>query len=304
MLSIVRSYWLLSTVLLAFAQTPEHKMEKIIGEEAQLEDYPFVVRLRVSQGILGEPRGWPCGGALVQPAWVLTSSVCVQIEHFNIGVAAGPTAVEARMGLKSGEPDQESRVAMIQSEMIYMHPRVQAREQHIVNDIALVRLKHAFTLSLTIDIIELTSTPLDYDSQVTMVGYSTITWWKTQDPNSPAGYMKLRSLTVPVWPQSKCDEQTDHAGQICIGEPIDMIWGYDLGGPLVYNKTVVGVTAPQMDRIYELGIFEDVFKHRDWIRSIIDIDLAPKKAISCVQRLKAIFTVYLYLFVIYLIKII
>lgn len=303
MFAIGRIYYLLTAIVPSvFTQMSEHKEEKIIGNEAKLEDYPFLAHLTIVEGMFGAPRSWPCGGSCIRPEWVLTSAVCLQLDHYETGVAVSDDAVEVRMGLRRAEPEQVKTITPIKSVAVIRHPDLAGKEDHVINNIGLVRLERAIDSSPTIGTIDLTSTVMDYSRKVTMAGYSTITWIRTEDPDSPPGYMKLRSLTVPVWPKSKCDVNIHGGTQICLGEPQGMIWGYDLGGPLIYNKQLIGVTAPNMNQIYNYGVFEDVFAHKDWIETAITSEIKTRKT-SSVQRLKATSIVYLFIYlIVYVIK--
>lgn len=288
---MVATYCLLSALPLAFAQFPDDETEYAgsdeVGKRAKLEDYPFLVQIEVKvegTGETSDSESIPCVGSYIKPKWVLTAAVC--LKHFR-NRSGKPkivpdSNVQCKMGLTSAEEEQEAE-ANVKSAKIYVHSGFKIIPKYendysfghaSFNNIGLVHLEKAFTLSSTIGTIALPTSPVDYGGKATVVGYDTLLG---------EGFLNatLRALTAPIWPKNKCREKTNSSTKICIGDDgVDELQQleYDMGGPLIYNHMIIGVATPRMDLQFQYGEYEDVYAHKDWINSII------KKDTSCCYR--------------------
>lgn len=257
----------------------------------------------------GTSKSFICGGAYIKPSWVVTVAVCLR-NFTAMFVPIDRGAAECRMGISGGDANSLSAVQAIKSRSTHTHPKFVTTgvEMSMQTNVGLVLLEKPFELSPKVATIEIAAPGLDYVGKViTIAGYSSILllYMMTQGKSElPADTLKLRSRTGTAWEKAKCKAEIGMADHFCIGDSDDGPWEYDIGGPAIYNKQLIGISvtnaAPQ--NIDSCGIYQDVIVYKEWIDEVLSSNLEGKMS-SFIQRTRAIpVVVYLNLAVACLMK--
>jgi hypothetical protein len=225
------------------------------GETATPGDYPWNVAL-VFANNPNTYHAQYCGGALIDPQWVVTGAHCAALGELS-QTAADIEVVVGRHQLSSNEGQ---RIPVTQ---IVLHPAFNPLTYQ--NDIALLKL--ASPATATPIALPQSDTSLD-DAGVmaTLIG-----WGETYDPDNvpieqaapiPGKPDQLREVTLPIISNALCAEHYDgvlydglirreetlFSTMLCAGYPEggkDSCWG-DSGGPLVVQNpsgdwTLIGI---------------------------------------------------------------
>lgn len=292
-------------LLLLFAKFSVQNPEEF-GVAANLEDYPFLVYLNVTFYIFVNVRNTPCGGAYIKPSWVLTSGVCLR--NFTLFWSRNilDDSMECRMGLPRGDFGTVERTPAIKSKKVFTHPSFSFGHDYFVSNVGLVQLERPFELSPTVALIELPTAAVDLiGKEVTVIGYSTIWYHVSGYIEIPPEFMNLRTITAEVWPRKQCADKHATSDQFCIGGPEEPSWCFDVGGPVLYENMLVGVSGPDINRNSpgEEALNQYIFPYTEWIESTISGNLAGRMMVASVQRPTAIPVVVCLSFaLVYLIK--
>ncbi|GFR09314.1 ovochymase-2 [Trichonephila clavata] len=234
--------------------------------------YPWVVALVKKKNKVDD---YFCGGALISRLYVLTASHCIERENAsNIRVALG-----AHDSDNGPEPVAVSK--------FIMHPKYYRRTY--LNDIALVKLQEPATLSETVRVICLPTSPVFTSPNDTAV----VAGWGWNRYQQGKSYKQLQELELPILSPPTCVSKYGGVIQetnLCAGglKDKDACSG-DSGGPL-FGKYgglwySVGVVSWGMNCGLEgyPGVYTRVSEYLDWIADEIkdsppcddDVEIQP-----------------------------
>lgn len=281
-----------------------------LGHEAKVEDFPFLVHLSISiniPNIAGMPKlsHYPCTGSYIKPWWVLTAAICLKNNYNPSGLLGmvPDVGVECRMGILRADLLQLQNIEPVNSEKLFVHSDfdlIHAGRIGLISihNIGLVRLQKPFEPSSTVGFIDLPTTQIDYSGSVTTAGYNTAKWLERKEFDKKVD-LGLRTVTYAIWPKDKCKEMSNRTAKICVGEAKDKPWKFDIGGPLIYQKLLIGIATPRTDFEVKFGTYEDVYTHKEWINYVTR--LTPKM-FNCDQRLRDSTIIYFNFVILYLIN--
>lgn len=306
MIAVVKIWCLLIVFLLITNHEMEALTPGIIGNEANLEDYPFIVYLSVNYKLLGETFTDPCAGTYIKSSWVLTAGECIRNSSAFWSDYVELNSLECRMGVRQADAAHLQSYPAIKAKRLFVHPRFDRERLTVKGNVGLVLLEKPFDLSETVATIDLPTAAIDLTGKtVTTVGYSTIYQYVPTYQRVPDEYKKLRLLNAEVWYPTECRSNFRGVkGQVCIGEPAGHAWAFDLGGPLLLGKQLVGIVTVDVDKGLEFfGVYDELFQYKSWIESTIARILVGRKMSNSVRRARvAIPIVFLNLVLVYLFK--
>ncbi|XP_037670975.1 mastin-like [Choloepus didactylus] len=242
--------------------------------------YPWQASLR---SYSKSARGWEhwCGGALINPQWVLTAAHCMEPEDLEA------CAYRVQVGqLRLCDHNQLMKITQI-----VRHPDYNASSGAWGGaDIALLKLEAPVALSDEISPIGLPSAL----SRVPVGKTCWVTGWGDIGPGEPLPWpYHLQEVDVHIRDSSTCDRTYRHdvpsndTGRVirddmlCAGAPSRGLCHGDSGGPLVcrWNCTWVQVGIVSWGHhctIRDLpGVYTRVSSYVSWIRQQISSDVSP-----------------------------
>jgi secreted trypsin-like serine protease len=205
----------------ATPQPPSPGLDIVGGYEAQPGAWPWMAAL-VSSGQPNAFQGQFCGGALIDPQWVLTASHCTE--------NSSPSDIDVVLGRHTLSSSDGERISVTQ---IIQHPSY--NPSTVDFDIALLHLSRPSSQP-TIPVVGAGDSALfDPGTLATVIG------WGLTDPNNDSSYTDaLQQVSVPIVSNAVCNASNAYNGQItdnmlCAGYALggkDSCSG-DSGGPLM-----------------------------------------------------------------------
>uniref|UniRef100_H2ZX97 Hyaluronan binding protein 2 n=1 Tax=Latimeria chalumnae TaxID=7897 RepID=H2ZX97_LATCH len=235
------------------------------GSKTTAGKHPWQVSLQISDGFGGSTND--CGGALIQPCWVLTAAHCVKKGSTNLEVVLGEQDI-----LRREFHEQKFR---IEKTIIHGH----YKEDNFRNDIALLKLKpvngQCAQESKYVKTVCVPKDPFPEGQECYISG-----WGATERDE---GSRFLLDAKVKLISQRRCNAPSSYDGALddgmfCAGNlkqgKVDTCQG-DSGGPLTCIKDgqyyVYGIVSWGEDCGLKLkpGVYTRVSKFYDWINSKI-----------------------------------
>lgn len=227
------------------------------GQDANIEDHPFVVALVTPDGQQF------CGGSLVSSTKVVTAAHCtVDSQPTEIDVISGRTEMSATDGTVSKVTD------------VWVHPEYTDATQGF--DVSVLTLA-APVQEAPIELATADDPGYAPGTEATILG-----WGTTSEGGQQADHLQM--ATVPVSSDETCSAaygEYSPDSMVCAGYPeggIDACQG-DSGGPMVAGGKLIGVTSwgqgcarPNYPGVYaRVGAYHDVLMEQIGVgASIID----------------------------------
>ncbi|KAG7396867.1 hypothetical protein PHYBOEH_001624 [Phytophthora boehmeriae] len=221
------------------------------GKEVDVDDYPFAVNLRMD--FFDESF---CGGALIDPEWILTAGHCIKTDEFDIIAVLGS---QERAGT-AGE-----QIKVVEG---YRHPQYN-KTKHLY-DIGLLKLAKPSTHE-TVPICARDGSDNEVGTVATIVGWG-LTENRTQSDT-------LLGVNVEIITNAQCNKQYDTTkkknriteGMLCAGkgDGKDSCNG-DSGGPLVANDILVGIASWGRKCGARPGVYTRLTYVMDYIKDILN----------------------------------
>ncbi len=244
---------------------PAPGLDIVGGGEAQPGAWPWMAAL-VNSSQSNAYQGQFCGGALIDPQWVLTAAHCTENN--------GPSDIDVVVGRHTLSSSEGERISVME---IVQYPSFNSST--LDSDLALLHLSTASSQP-TIPVVGAGDANLfDPGTLVTVIG------WGLTDPNNNSSYMDaLQQVSVPIVSNAVCNAGNAYNGQItanmlCAGYASggkDSCSG-DSGGPLMAPDTqgggwvqagIVswgdGCAAPN-----KYGVYTRVANFKSWIESYV-----------------------------------
>lgn len=199
------------------------------GQVAEIGEYPWQAYLETSKS---KDERYMCGGSLITAKWVLTAAHCVYDDStgqlLNVDVVV--------LGAHNLALRNETGRQYFDSSHVIMHPDFNVIE--LDNDLALIELDHAATLTAYVSPIGLATSPNE-DWMLEAGVAATVTGWGETETSNPSNV--LLEVTVDVVDNQTCQDAYASAGyrvsdnMVCAGFKEggkDTCRG-DSGGPLI-----------------------------------------------------------------------
>lgn len=255
------------------------------GNKSANGEWPSVVAL-VSPG-----SGFPlfqrqfCAGTAIAPRWVLTAAHCLFDTTVTPARQTEPVALQVVAGvsdLNTSEPFTETVVVNL-----FVHPDYDPSSTSSPNDIALLEL----ATDVQVPGIALSGGAVAelVDAPAHIVGWGSV----SADTDNPEFLPEQRDATVPIVDHGVCNASDAYDGilvdsQMCAGFArggVDACAG-DSGGPLFVNfqsgLAQVGIVSfgAGCAQAGAAGVYTDIAKFDDWIKSFVDIDISSRGAVK------------------------
>jgi len=204
------------------------------GRPADPGEYPWMVAL-VNASSANPYFSQFCGGALIDPEWVLTAAHCVV---FN-GFVTHPDDIDVVLGVNNLDEGPTSGSSGQRIGVAHVVPYPAYREATSDSDVALLHLAAPASLApATVDTIDLAS--LDDGALVAPGTIATVTGWGVTSEGSPFRSNALLEVDVPIVSNATCNAPASYDGAVtdnmlCAGFADggkDSCQG-DSGGPLI-----------------------------------------------------------------------
>ncbi|XP_047448820.1 granzyme A-like [Mugil cephalus] len=200
-----------------------HGTEIIGGKVVESNSLPFMARLENKTSI--------CGGVLIDPKWVLTAARCNDIKKVMLGVHS----------IKAKEKNARQ---VLKVKKGYRHPCYNEKEH--VNDLMLLKLDKPAKETKTVKCINLGNSFKEPMSKSTCLVAG---WGKTKN-NAKTMSDVLMSVNVTVIDRRDCNSPKYYNydpiitnSMICAGNSNADTCEGDLGGPLLCNGALVGISS-------------------------------------------------------------
>ncbi|RZC36191.1 Trypsin domain containing protein [Asbolus verrucosus] len=234
------------------------------GQEAEPHSIPYQAFLEV----YAKEEAWYCGGSLISENYVLTAAHCGE-DLLN-------SAVEAHVTLGAHKPlETEDTQVVLVSKEVKIHENYDSVD--ITNDIGLIKLPEAVTLT---DAIQLVTLPSSADADNTYEGVSArVSGWGLTDGfgdqlSDVLNYVDVNVINNPeceksfgeLVPSILCTSGAENTGS-CSG---------DSGGPLAVDGVQIGVVSFGVIFCldgYPSG-FTRVTNFLDWVADNSDVVIA------------------------------
>ena len=256
------------------------------GQEASVNEYPFVVYISAKLGTVGRY----CTGTVIAANWVVTAAHCVSFDNDPSPFPTALNVVKIEHGYASSYPFATRWAADIilhpeyDDDKYRAHGRIDAVDRY---DVALIRVEEPFP-DAAHSLIGLATASSEAEhvkpgSVAYSLGYG--------DSGRATFSTGLGVIAVPAYPPSDCrsilgypeDHEIVHDQVMCAGEPGKRIGLGDSGGPLAVRTAsgspewlLVGVAAKSNAAVSASGpgsLFTRVSAVSEWILSESSVPL-------------------------------
>ncbi|XP_049832124.1 trypsin-7-like [Schistocerca gregaria] len=223
------------------------------GTEANISNFPWQVSVEAA----GDHT---CGGSLISPDWVLTSSLCLD------GFSGVFEHLLQFVSLRAGTSTKGSGGVVLLAAEMYEHPLYIPLT--VDYDVALIKVNGSFALGPNVQAVSLPEQ--GYDPPVGLP--VTITGWGYNVTDGSLSSV-LQKVDVNIVDRAVCQAtyviRNVTARMVCAGELLRGSCDGDFGGPLVSGSTQVGVLSWTLFPC-ELGldVYANVGSVRSWISEV------------------------------------
>ncbi|XP_046369158.1 fibrinolytic enzyme, isozyme C-like [Haliotis rufescens] len=218
-----------------------HPTSRIVGgSEAAPHSHPYIASLQ--RATLGIFWSHSCGCSLISPSWCLTAAHCVD------GASSSSLRVQLGEHSLSSSESGEQRIGV---RRVVMHPGYNGNAAGYPNDIALLELNSAATISSTVQLIDISPEGASYEGQDVIISG----WGRTVGGGTLPD--RLQEVTMQKISNAECTQRwapvsgaSINDQHICIYDSSQQASACngDSGGPMIIRSSgqadvLVGVTS-------------------------------------------------------------
>ncbi|XP_067655415.1 chymotrypsin-like serine proteinase [Haliotis asinina] len=212
----------------------------VAGSEAPANSHPYIGSLQ--RATLGIFWSHSCGCSLIAPSWCLTAAHCVD--------GASSSSLRVYLGVHSLSTNENGE-QRINVKRVVMHPNYSGNAAGYPNDIALLELNSAASITSTVKLIDLSPEGASYEDQDVIISG----WGRTVGGGTLPD--KLQQVTMKKISNALCSSMwssvsgaTINDQHICILDTVNQkasACNGDSGGPMIIRNddsdVLIGVTS-------------------------------------------------------------